>query len=140
MIVDPSTLLNQLPRPLGAPLDKSKFCFDVPISAISVKQSELSKIKQVLKDNKLLLELPKTKSIVEDPSYPESNRLLLLNGLYSKDQIPIPNLSTQDYLLRIDYSFWSAEQILDCLLPAELERITSFEIIGHIGFYLNYIN
>ena len=131
MAIDVEAFLQSLPRPIPLPLDRELFSFTIPISAISVTSKDVPRMRSVLKERALLLDLPKIKPIVKDET--KGSLSILLNDIYQKDAIPLDDVAIHEYNLSIGYSYWTVSQIFDAILPPELERITSFETIGHIG-------
>ncbi|KAI9102739.1 guanine(37)-N1-methyltransferase [Phlyctochytrium arcticum] len=100
-----------------------------------------------------LLEFPRLKSIVEDPKdvadgiqRREAKRLVLLSPHVVKsqaasEQLP-PNVSSfvdahkleiTNYVLRLDYDYWTTEQILRSILPDDLEVPSAYDCVGHIA-------
>ena len=83
--------------------------------------------------------MPKFPSIIPDAN--KSFRLVLLEPGISQQSLPqvIQEFVNQhqvefdEHELKLDYDFWSADQILRSILPDELEVPNSFETIGHIG-------
>lgn len=84
-----------------------------------------------------LLRLPKIKSIIQDPD--SDQKLVLLDfEVKSLEQLPsqIKTLRIEElkeYTLKLGYDYWTTEEILRSILPAELDVPSSFETIGHIA-------
>jgi tRNA (guanine37-N1)-methyltransferase len=97
-----------------------------------------------LKDGTLIC-IPKISCIVDDPDDPlKTHRLVLLSLDIQAESIQeLPEKARQfamdtqaqlkKYLLELDYSYWTHEQILRSILPDELEVPNSFETVGHIA-------
>ncbi|KGG50864.1 tRNA (guanine(37)-N1)-methyltransferase [Mitosporidium daphniae] len=131
MVLNVEALLRSLPRPIALPMDKKTFSFTIPTSAICVAPNDIQSVKNALKEHALLLDLPKIKPIIRDPA--DARLFILLNDVYAKEEIPIENSVVHEYNLSIDYSYWTVAQIIDAILPPDLDRITAFETIGHIA-------
>lgn len=102
----------------------------------------------IFSSSKLFLSLPKTKSVVsweEDPgttsSCPSFKLLLLDENLEDRSAICDEYLdllnecsaTVVSHKLSFDYDYWTADEILDVVLPGDIDRVTSYETIGHIG-------
>lgn len=76
-----------------------------------------------------------------------SARLLLLSDSLEADGFALKfgdiisecNASIVSYELNLDYSYWTIHDILDVLLPVGIDRISSFETVGHIGTFFSVI-
>ncbi|KAF4612304.1 hypothetical protein D9613_004255 [Agrocybe pediades] len=91
-----------------------------------------------------LMDLPKIRSVVSDPSQPDGDRLVLLRV---SDKADIPQEAQQflekeakavvDYKIDLDYDYWTAvlEDCLHVFLPEELREgaPVGFAMTGHIA-------
>jgi tRNA (guanine37-N1)-methyltransferase len=87
-----------------------------------------------------LLNQPRLRNIVPDPSSKNNTKklLLLCPGLYLNEEektfIQSQNATEVVYDLVLEYDFWTTEQVLRAILPPEISEVPSaFETIGHIA-------
>ncbi|KAJ3103331.1 hypothetical protein HDU97_010236 [Phlyctochytrium planicorne] len=127
-------------------LNKELFLRSFPLTALRIPASACSLAMKNLGTS--LFDVPRLRSIVEDPNAALSNgqaatRLILLNpsihvsnfeSLPSevKDFAQSVQAELAQYTLDLGYDYWTTDQILRSILPEELEVPGSFEIIGHI--------
>ncbi|KAJ3291314.1 tRNA(m(1)G37)methyltransferase [Rhizoclosmatium sp. JEL0117] len=135
-------LLPPLNRNLTALTAEAKaklFTRTVNLVALRVPATVCNKALQVLPPH--LLDIPRLRSIVNDESSSKT-RLVLLNPTITSDAIPekvkefidANNAEIVDtYPLKLDYDYWTADQILRSIIPDELNIPSSFELIGHIA-------
>ncbi|KAI9331963.1 guanine(37)-N1-methyltransferase [Obelidium mucronatum] len=124
---------------------KSNFSRTVPLVALRVPASVCNRAMQVLPPH--LLDIPRLRSIVPDvqgdSATTKQTRLILLNhNITSSESLPskvkefVESHNAEvisDYPLKLDYEYWTADQILRSILPEELNIPSSFELIGHIA-------
>ncbi|KAJ3249392.1 tRNA(m(1)G37)methyltransferase [Chytriomyces hyalinus] len=88
-----------------------------------------------------LLDIPRIRSVVQDP-LSLTSKLVLLNHAISSDSVPqsVRDFAAEinadfvhDFPLNLEYDYWTADQILRSILPDELNVPSSFELIGHIA-------
>lgn len=89
---------------------------------------------------RLLLNQPRLRNIVPDPSNENnSTKLVLLRPGFSLNEeekkiICTHNADETVHDLVLDYDFWTSEQVLRAILPLEISEVPSaFESIGHIA-------
>ncbi|XP_031569244.1 tRNA (guanine(37)-N1)-methyltransferase-like [Actinia tenebrosa] len=89
---------------------------------------------------KLLLNRPRLRNIVPDPSNENNSKKLVLlrPGVLlneeEKEFICTHNADETVHDLVLDYNFWTSEQVLRAILPPEISEVPSaFETIGHIA-------
>jgi tRNA (guanine37-N1)-methyltransferase len=117
-------------------LNRELFNLTLTINALRIDPA-LAKEALLCLKNGWLLHMPKIKSIIQDPD--SDQKLVLLDQkIKSLDQLPdkIKNWNIQGfktYDLKLDYSYWTTEEILRSILPSELDVPSAFETIGHIA-------
>jgi tRNA (guanine37-N1)-methyltransferase len=117
-------------------LNRELFNLTLTINALRIDPA-LAKEALLCLKNGCLLHLPKVKSIIQDPD--SDKKLVLLDlEIKSLDQLPhqVKNWNIQGfkkYDLKLDYAYWTTEEILRSILPPELDVPSSFETIGHIA-------
>eukprot|EP00033_Pygsuia_biforma_P005755 GCRY01006365.1.p1 GENE.GCRY01006365.1~~GCRY01006365.1.p1 ORF type:complete len:333 (+),score=51.53 GCRY01006365.1:136-1134(+) len=127
---------------------KEKFNSVLSLWALKVKAADCNavvrkhRVKQTDAASQVLFVRPRMRTIVEDTD--DSTRLILLSEkVASAELTEIPeNIRTEllsvaidvvPYELKIDYSYYNADEVLHTLLP-EIEEIpTSFETVGHLA-------
>lgn len=120
------------------------------------KKWKVSKFLSLGKNDEILLNLPKIKTIIPDISGNNETILLILNlnldllkldnqELYKKlvystelfkyidEHIPEKEKLLTDFKLELQWENWSVEQILESMLPKGSEIPSSYETIGHIA-------
>ncbi|KAL0951633.1 hypothetical protein HGRIS_008313 [Hohenbuehelia grisea] len=123
-------------------LDQTVFQKTVPVLAARVPASKTGLILKSDQMKKSLMNLPKVRSVVQDPADPNGARLLLLRV---SDEADLPE-NARTYLaaeseglitydLKLNYDYWTADEILQAILPEELcdGSPTGFAITGHIA-------
>ena len=122
-------------------LDRTAFKVEVAVPAIQCKARSCGRFQSAFKS--ILLNRPRFRSIIPDPSCGESNRLILLNPTISspshlteqqKKILENENGEFKTYTISLTYTDFSVDQILQKVLPIETDEIvSSFETIGHIA-------
>ena len=125
-------------------MNKELFKKVLKLTAIRVPSSSCSQIMSGLRKlPKTMLDLPKTKSIIDDPNSLDKRFKLILMHPDVTNEESLPKDAQQvlketvvewtQFPLNLDYDFWTSEQILRAILPDDVEVPTSFEGVGHIG-------
>ncbi|KAL8286910.1 hypothetical protein RQP46_003916 [Phenoliferia psychrophenolica] len=138
---------GKLPQPVLTPpvqrglavLDRSLFSLDVPLVAARVPVAQMTQFRREELKN-VALHLPRVQSIVSDESA-DHRRLLLCVSEKSQlpaeilDMLALKEVELVQHTLKVDYEYWSADQILQAILPEDLldESPTSFTQVGHIA-------
>ncbi|TFY75680.1 hypothetical protein EWM64_g8333 [Hericium alpestre] len=81
------------------------------------------------------MNLPKVRSVVSNPTH-EGEKLVLLRVQHeAKAYLADQNAELTSYTLELDYNYWTADEILQAVLPEELleESPTGFAITGHVA-------
>ncbi|KAF9567773.1 hypothetical protein CPC08DRAFT_626229 [Agrocybe pediades] len=137
--------LDASPSPYHGPRDRlDKDAFKKTLSVLGARVPP-ERTRVLLKANELknyLMDLPKIRSVVSDPSQPDGDRLVLLRV---SDKADIPQEAQQflekeakavvDYKIDLDYDYWTAEDCLHVFLPEELREgaPVGFAMTGHIA-------
>ncbi|KAF8204026.1 Met-10+ like-protein-domain-containing protein [Pholiota molesta] len=137
--------LDASPPPYTGPRDAiDKTAFRKTFSVLGARVSP-EKTRVLLRANELkdtLMDLPKIRTVVSDPSQPDGDRLVLLR-MADKADIPAEAQQfldkeakgLQEYKVDLDYDYWTAEECLHAFLPEELREgaPTGFAMTGHIA-------
>ncbi|KAF8971730.1 Met-10+ like-protein-domain-containing protein [Flammula alnicola] len=137
--------LDASPPPYNGPRDfVDKAAFHKTISVLGARVPP-EKTRVLLKAGELkncLMDLPKIRTVVSDPSQPDGDRLVLLR-MSEKADIPAEAQQFLDkeakglleYKVDLDYDYWTAEECLHSFLPEELREgaPTGFAMTGHIA-------
>ncbi|KAJ1863945.1 tRNA(m(1)G37)methyltransferase [Coemansia sp. RSA 2703] len=119
-------------------LDRAAFSLIVPVMALRVPTQSVGSTKQTLTGD--ILKVPKLRNVVNDTS--NTNKLILLDPAITSPVSASPALQSliQEnkwemvaHNITLDYSHWSADEILKAVLPDASEAPTSYEQIGHIA-------
>ncbi|KAF9486577.1 guanine-N(1)--methyltransferase [Pholiota conissans] len=137
--------LDASPPPYTGPrdvIDKTAFrkTFSVLGARVAPERTRVLLRAAELKD--CLMDLPKIRTVVSDPSQPDGERLVLLR-MANKSDIPAEAQQfldkeakgLQEYKVDLDYDYWTAEECLHAFLPEELREgaPTGFAMTGHIA-------
>ncbi|CAH9102003.1 unnamed protein product [Cuscuta epithymum] len=123
-------------------LDKSKFDLQLNLWALRIPCQHCKMAIRIL--NGYMLDRPRIKPIIEDPTSKTSRYLILSETIQNADLSEVPaqklaeleglcEIEVVPYSLTLGYSYWSADHILKQILPIGLEIPSSFETIGHIA-------
>ncbi|XP_010688144.2 tRNA (guanine(37)-N1)-methyltransferase 2 isoform X2 [Beta vulgaris subsp. vulgaris] len=122
-------------------LDKSKFDVKYDLWALRVPREICKSATRIL--NGYLLDKPRVKPVVEDPTAEKNRYMILSERIKNQDLSDIPEQKLDEfrklceievvpYSLILGYSYWGADHILKQILPEGVEVPSSFETIGHI--------
>ncbi|TFK41832.1 S-adenosyl-L-methionine-dependent methyltransferase [Crucibulum laeve] len=123
-------------------LDKTAFRKTLSVLAARVPPARTRVLLKAEPLKKFLMDLPKIRTVVPDPSNPQGDRLVLLRMSDKADLPPeakefLDNESTGlvNYTMELDYNYWNADEILQAFLPEELREgaPTGFAMTGHIA-------
>ncbi|KAF8899081.1 hypothetical protein BD779DRAFT_1689909 [Infundibulicybe gibba] len=129
-------------RDMRDALDKGLFHKSLSVLAAQVPPPKTGIMlrSQVMKQS--LMNLPKIRSVVPNPSDPEGDRLMLLR-VQDESELSaeiLEFLKTEakglvKYQLDLDYDYWTADEILQAILPEDLceGSPTGFAMTGHIA-------
>jgi tRNA (guanine37-N1)-methyltransferase len=116
-------------------LDKSLFRRVIRIPVIRVDASEVAGLRTgLLKD--VVLVVPRLKTIIPDQHDPSKRLILLDESKLDKSSALSEHLLQHELVL--DYDFWSAEELLRCILPEDICIPSSYEMVGHL-LHLNLL-
>ncbi|KAJ7751203.1 Met-10+ like-protein-domain-containing protein [Mycena maculata] len=127
---------------LTAPLDKTLFRKSIPILAARFSPTKIGSVRKSEPIRRTVIDLPRLRSVIPDPSAPAGDRLLLLKVSSEVDLPPQAQdfLKTESnglvpYTLELDYDYWTADEMIQAILPESLrERSpTGFAMTGHIA-------
>ncbi|KAI0033995.1 Met-10+ like-protein-domain-containing protein [Vararia minispora EC-137] len=123
-------------------LDRSFFHRLIPVLAARVSPEKTAEILRAQPLRKTVLDLPKIKSIVPDPGNPNGDKLLLLRVQHEADLTPeargylrAHGTTFTIYTLKLNYDYWTADDILHAILPEELldGAPSGFAAVGHLA-------
>lgn len=133
--------MNAPPQKSLSTLKRELFNKNLHVMALRVRAHVCKYAMACLKGS--LLAIPKIPSIILDPQC-KTNRLLLLDHeIQAKTIDGLPekvktfalenDAELKDHQIQLEYSYWTADQILRAILPDNIEIPSSFETIGHIA-------
>ncbi|KAI9223354.1 Met-10+ like-protein-domain-containing protein [Blastocladiella britannica] len=150
MTTSPSALLRTPPlNQAMRTLDRARFVRNVPLLSLRVPTGVAHKATKAL--HGCLLDWPRVKNIMPDPSDPKgkTSKLLLLSRdkacpADSTDEVVDPTLRKMvadlgvafelvPYSLSLPYEYWTVEEIFKSVLPPDTEIISAFETVGDIA-------
>ncbi|PPQ79404.1 hypothetical protein CVT25_002674 [Psilocybe cyanescens] len=137
--------LDSSPPPYTGPKDHlDREAFRKKLSVLGARVPP-ERTRVLLKANELkscLMDLPKIRTVVSDPSQPDGDRLVLLR-MSTKADIPQQaqefldkeSKGLVDYKIQLNYDYWTAEECLQVFLPEDLREgaPTGFAMTGHIA-------
>ncbi|KAF0691346.1 Aste57867_17402 [Aphanomyces stellatus] len=127
----------------AALVDRSLFLETLKVVGISAEGKQIGHIIKTFSQH--LLNRPKLRNVVPNPSAEPPAKLVLLSEKIQGDElagcpqelhdyIRDEKLQVQPHEISLDYSFWSVDHVLRRLLPDTITEIpSSFETIGHIA-------
>ncbi|WAQ88354.1 hypothetical protein PtA15_9A481 [Puccinia triticina] len=123
---------------------KQQFALSVPLLAARVPSPLITKFKAHPEVKKALLNSKNLRSVEPDPESTDNAFKLLLLNTCQKDEIPLSTLNVfqeneiqiKDTQLNLNWDYWMADEIVERLLPDQLNDIpASFTMIGHIAHF-----
>ncbi|KAK3269525.1 hypothetical protein CYMTET_22037 [Cymbomonas tetramitiformis] len=126
----------------GSCVDQKQFERTITIQALRVPKEKCQTYLKSLQG--FVLDRPRLKCVVLDSLGSDANsRLILLKEQAAGSGAPLPaavgdlcakdNLEVCEYELKLDYNYFTAEQVLKELLPKGTEVPGSFETVGHVA-------
>lgn len=123
-------------------LDESKFDVNLKLLALRIPRELCKNATRLL--NGYLLDKPRVKPIIEDPTSEKNRYMILSENIQNPDLSNIPSekldelkklceIEVVPYSLTLGYSYWPADHILKQILPPGVEVPSSFETIGHVA-------
>ncbi|RLN94459.1 hypothetical protein BBJ28_00005392 [Nothophytophthora sp. Chile5] len=129
-------------------LDKSLFQRTLQVVGVRVEAKKIGKVVKRLHGH--LLNLPRLRNVVPDPTNPDpyrnsSSKLVLLNAkvLDAETLTPLSeelveflrteSLAFVQHAIELDYDYYAVDQVLSKLLPEGMDIPSSFESVGHIA-------
>lgn len=123
-------------------LDESKFDVKYQLWALRIPREFCKAATRIL--NGYLLDKPRVKPIVEDPTSDKTRYMVLSDKIQNADLSDVPeeklaelkklfDIDVVSYSLTLGYSYWNADHILKQILPEGVEVPSSFETIGHVA-------
>ncbi|KIM70296.1 hypothetical protein SCLCIDRAFT_101548 [Scleroderma citrinum Foug A] len=136
-------------------LDRSAFHKSIPVLAVRIAAQKTGVLLKSDAMRSYVMDMPKIRSVVWDPSSSDDHRLVLLK--ISEEAALSPEARTLlidhsaeivDHTINLDYNYWTADDILQAILPEQLldGSPTGFSVTGHIAHmnlnkeYLPYKN
>ncbi|KZT27698.1 hypothetical protein NEOLEDRAFT_1060243 [Neolentinus lepideus HHB14362 ss-1] len=129
-------------REMGDSLDRTVFHKSLPVLAARVPSPKAGILLKSEALRQCIMNLPKIRSVLQDPSGSKDARLVLFRVT---DEADLPSeaqrfLREQSadlmiYTLNLNYDYWTADEILHAVLPEELcnGAPTGFAVTGHIA-------
>ncbi|KAJ7195552.1 hypothetical protein B0H12DRAFT_1169333 [Mycena haematopus] len=134
--------LDCSPPFVTGPLDRSLFRKSIPLLAARFPVAKLGSVRKSEPMRRAVVDLPRLRSIIPDPSDPTGDRLVLLK-VSSEADLPsktVNFLKTESnglvpYTLELDYDYWTADDIIQAILPEPLRERSpvGFAMTGHIA-------
>eukprot|EP01047_Picozoa_sp_COSAG01_P020976 COSAG01_NODE_1202_length_11263_cov_64.078466_2_plen_148_part_00 len=119
-------------------LDRAVFSSTLPVAALRVPKKQCGTCMAKMKPH--LLNMPRMRSVVDDPSGAGDTKLMLLKqSVSSLSELPEDAQSflrsagaveVVPHTVSLDYSYYSVDAVLRRLLPSGMEIPSSFETIG----------
>ncbi|KAI6136397.1 Met-10+ like-protein-domain-containing protein [Pisolithus sp. B1] len=123
-------------------LDRSVFQKSITVLAARIPAQETTTLLKSDVLRRYIMDVPKIRSVVWDPSGAQGQRLVLLKvpteaSLSPEARIFLTEHSAElvDHTIRLNYDYWTADDILQAVLPEELlsGSPTGFSVTGHIA-------
>ncbi|QDZ22378.1 tRNA (guanine(37)-N1)-methyltransferase [Chloropicon primus] len=127
----------------GEDFDREQFKRDLNLLALRVPLNKIGPVRSQLAKAKLILKMPRVKTIVSTPDNAADKKMILLaEGCTPEAQPRLRELMQEHdleepvpYKHTLGYEYLTADQVLGALIPKDVigEIPTSFETIGHIA-------
>ncbi|KAI6047872.1 Met-10+ like-protein-domain-containing protein [Pisolithus marmoratus] len=123
-------------------LDRSVFQKSITVLAARIPAQKTTTLLKSDVLRRYIMDVPKIRSVVWDPFGTQGQRLVLLKvateaTLSPEARIFLTGHSADlvDHTIRLDYDYWTADDILQAVLPEELldGSPTGFSVTGHIA-------
>ncbi|KAJ7786602.1 Met-10+ like-protein-domain-containing protein [Mycena metata] len=127
---------------LPAPLDRSLFRKSIPILAARFPATKLGSVRKSEPMRRSVLDIPRLRTVIPNPSNPTGDRLVLLKVSSEEDlsSEALEFLKTESnglipYTLELGYDHWTADEIIQAILPEALRERSpvGFSMTGHIA-------
>ncbi|KAG8805577.1 tRNA(m(1)G37)methyltransferase, partial [Serendipita sp. 400] len=125
----------------GEPLNRDEFRKSISVFGLKIPASRTTEFMRTKELKGSLLQLPKIKTVVQLEG--DNDARILLLDFYQADRLPeeIVEIARQNQLdivshaVDLDYSYWTAEEILKSTLPESLieDMPTAFTLMGHLA-------
>ncbi|KAF8634903.1 hypothetical protein AX15_000651 [Amanita polypyramis BW_CC] len=129
-------------REMTVKLDRNVFRKSIPVLAARVPPAKTASILKAQPMKRVLMNLPKMRTVIPDPSDPDGHRLVLLSVSDEANLSP----DTQEFIkhecnglvnhpVELNYDYWTADEILHAILPEDLcdGSPSGFAMTGHIA-------
>ena len=147
----PTTDVQHAPAASGPTLDRSAFSKEIPLTALRVRPQQCGILQKRLRAH--MVRRRKVRPIMPDPNNPEMRLILLSedvsgagapNGATELERLAgLPSdvakfvvdsgADVVPHTLKVDYTQFTAAQVLQTLLPDGVTAPSSFETVGHIA-------
>ncbi|KAF8560111.1 hypothetical protein OG21DRAFT_1492514 [Imleria badia] len=123
-------------------LDRNAFRTSLHVLGVRVPANKTTSILRSELLKRYIIDLPKIKSVVWDPSGNQDRRIILLKVKEEAVLTPEARLFLQEqrveltqHKIDLDYDYWTADDIINSILPEDLcdGSPTGFSITGHIA-------
>ncbi|KAF9469806.1 Met-10+ like-protein-domain-containing protein [Collybia nuda] len=123
-------------------LNKDAFNKSIEVLAARITPARTGSVLKAEALKRSIMDLPKIRSVVVDPSDPDGDRLVLLRVSKEAELTPeaVGFLRAESkglvyHTIHLDYDYWTADEILQVILPEELREgsPTGFAATGHIA-------
>ncbi|GJJ13231.1 hypothetical protein Clacol_007482 [Clathrus columnatus] len=146
----PLSIINTRPPKLSSvnQFNRNFFRKDIPLLAVRVSAPKAGIFLKTPVLKGFLLHIPKVKTVVHNESNPQE-RLVLLGTADQEKLSPDARtfivqegLEIVQYLLTLDYDYWTTDEILEAVLPENTSEgtPTSFATAGHLGLCVAHVN
>ncbi|KAF8346952.1 S-adenosyl-L-methionine-dependent methyltransferase [Amanita rubescens] len=123
-------------------LDRDAFRKSIPVLAVRVPPTKTAFVLKAQPMKRVLMDLPKIRTVVPDPSDPDGDRLVLL-GVANEADLLLDALEfikhecngLVNHQVHLNYDYWTADEILHAILPEDLcdGSPSGFAMTGHIA-------
>ncbi|KAL4069843.1 Met-10+ like-protein-domain-containing protein [Scleroderma yunnanense] len=129
-------------RGMESNLDRSAFQKSIPVLAVRIATQQTALLLRSDALKSYIIDIPKIRSVVWDPSAENDRRLVLLKiteqaALSPEARTFLIDHSAEivEHTINLDYNYWTADDILQAVLPEHLldGSPTGFSVIGHIA-------
>ncbi|KAI0294928.1 Met-10+ like-protein-domain-containing protein [Russula brevipes] len=124
-------------------LVRSAFHRTVPVVAARLSAAKTGSVLKAEAMRGVIINLPKIRSVIADPKYPDSdNKLVLFRVQHEADlsanarsYLISQEASLTKFNVELGYDYWTADEILHAILPEELldGSPTGFSTMGHLA-------
>ncbi|KAJ7170157.1 Met-10+ like-protein-domain-containing protein [Mycena filopes] len=124
------------------PFDRSLFRKSIPVLAARFPASKLGSVRKSEPMRRSVLDIPRMRSIIPDPSDPTGDKLVLLRvsaeeelSSETLDFLRTESNGLVPYTIELGYDDWTADEIIQAILPEALRERSpvGFAMTGHIA-------